>query len=217
MPNVMTDTNAIPPPPAPGTAEAIDEALVGLPAPPRARTRVLGVLLSAISIVSLVLAWKLGDDVRYAFSPNTPVELGDGRTLPVEGLMRNRLVHLRAAPQMAGAVRYTRPLYPGEHTVFPVAGRVGEPLYIQVDGAPAPGEFTGRLIPFDGAGGRYARVGRFLRNEMGAPVQGSTWLLVSGVTPRSLWWAPLLVSFLLALAVTDILLLVKLFRPIQRD
>lgn len=216
MSDAITDTDALPPPPAPGTADVIDEALVGLPAPPRVRTRVLGLLLTAISAVSLFLAWQLRDDVRYAFSSSTPVELGDGRTTDVGHLGPNRLVRLTAAPQMAGAVHYTRPLYPGEHTVFPVAGRTGEPIYVQVDGtAVIPGEFTGRLIPFAGAGGRYARVGQFLHRSLNAPVSGNTWLVVHGATPRTLWWAPALASFLLALAVSDILLLVRLFRPIK--
>jgi hypothetical protein len=119
---------------------------------------------------------------------------------------------------MAGAVRYSRPFYPGEHVVFPIAGRSGDAVYVQVDGAAVqPGEFTGRLIQFSGAGGRYARVGSFLQRELNAPVSGATYLLVNGAMPRSAMWAPLLAAFLLALALTDLGLLVRLLRPIDRD
>jgi hypothetical protein len=215
MSNVITETDGLPPPPAPGTADAIDEALVGLPAPPRVRTRVLGVLLTAISALSLFLAWQLRDDVRYAFAPSTVIELSDGRTAAVGHLGPNRLVRIHATPQMAGAVRYTRPIFPGEHTVFPVAGRAGDALYVQTDGDVAQGEFVGRLIPFAGAGGRYARVGHFIRDEFSAAVTGQTWLIVDGATPRTLWWAPVVASFLIALALSDLFLLFRLFRPIK--
>lgn len=217
MSDAITDTEALPAPPPPGAADALDEALAGLPAPPRVRTRVLGGLLTAISVTSVFLAWQLRDDVKYAFASSTPVELGDGRTADVAHLGPNRLVRVRAAPQMAGAVQYSRLLYPGEYTVFPIAGRTGEPLYVQVDGtAPTAGGFTGRLIQFGGAGGRYRRVGSFLSRELNAPVSNSTYLIVDGATPRSVWWAPLLASFLLALAVSDMLLLYRLLRPLDR-
>lgn len=218
MPNAITQFDVVPPPPAPGTQDAIDDALVGLPAPPRVRTRVLGALLTAISAASIFLAFQLRDDVRFAFASSTPVELGDGRSAEVSHIGPNRVVTLRAAPQMAGAVRYSRPFYPGEHVVFPIAGRTGESIYVQVDGATVqPGEFTGRLIQFAGAGGRYARVGSFLQRELNAPVSGGTYLLVNGATPRSSTWAPLLAAFLLALALTDLGLLVRLLRPIDDD
>jgi hypothetical protein len=216
MQHAVTDAGAIPAPPAPGAGDLIDEALAGLPAPPRARVRVLGALLTAVSVASVALAWQLRDDVRYAFAPAEVVELGDGRTADLAGLHANRVVHLHASPQMGGAVRYSRPFYPGEYIVFPVAGRVGEPLYLQMDaGDGSPGEFTGRLVPFAGAGGRYARVGRFLRDDLGAPVNGSTWLVVSGAMPHGSWWAPVLASFLLALALSDLVLLARLVRPIE--
>jgi hypothetical protein len=155
--------------------------------------------------------------VCFAFSSDTPIELGDGRTVDVSQLAPNRMVHLRAAPEMAGAVRYSRPLFPGEHVVFPIAGRVGEPLFVQVDGAQVtPGEFTGRIIPFSGAGGRYARVGRFLSSELGENVHGGTYLVVDGVSPRNVMWAVGLVAFLLALAVTDLLFLGRLVRPAEK-
>lgn len=217
MSDTVSNTDVLPPPPMPGAADTLDEVLVGLPAPPRVRAGVLGALLVAISFTAVFLAWQLWDDVQFAFASAVPMELGDGRTAEVKHLKPNRMVRVRAAPQMAGAVRYHRLFIPGEHVVFPVAGRTGEPLYIQVDGASVTsGEFTGRLIPFGGAGGRYARVGNFLARELGAPVTGGTYLIVDGVTPRSFWWAPLLVSFLLALAVSDLLLLYRLLRPIER-
>lgn len=216
MTNAITHSDVIPSPPAPGTADLIDDALVGLPAPPRARARVLGGLLTAVSVASIFLAWQLRDDVTYAFASNTPVQLGDGRTAEVASLGPNRVVTVHATPQMGGAVRYSRPFYPGQYVVFPVAGRSGEPLYVQVDGASAsPGEFTGRLIQFSGAGGRYARVGRYLNHEFNAPVTGASYLIVGGAMPRSSMWAPLLASFLLALAVSDLLLLYRLLRPVK--
>lgn len=204
-------------PPAPGLDDAIDEALVGLSAPPRTRVRVLGALLGAISIASIGLAWQLRDDVRFAFTAPHAVELGDARTAELTGLAPNQLVRLRASPEMAGAVRYVRPLYPGEHLVFPVAGRA-TPLYIQVDGnTVAPGDFTGRIIPFSGAGGRYARVGTYLQHNLGAAVTPNSCVIVTHVTPRSLWWAPALAAFLLALALGDLLFLGRLLRPADDD
>lgn len=212
-----TDNAELPfsPPPAPGSDDALDDALVGLPAPPRARARVLSALLIGISLTSSALAYQLRDDVRYAFSSSSPISLGDGRTADPSAAGANRLVTVRVAPQMAGAVRYTRPLVPGAaHVVFPVAARDGAPLYVQAEGAPSSGEVTGRLLTFDAAGGRYAGVGRYLRTHMEAPVSGQTWLLIAGDTPRSAWWAPPLSALLLAIALTDLLLLARLLRPL---
>lgn len=215
--NTATTADDIPAPPAPGQADALDEVLVGLPTPPRARRRVLAVLLSVIPVAALFLASQMVDDVRYAMAPTSALSLGDGRTADPASAGLDRYVTLRASPSMAGAVTYSRPLWPGEHLVFPVAGRDGVALYVQVsqDGAQAMarGEFTGRLTRFGGSGGRYAGVGEYLHGTLRAPVGADTWLLVDGATPRRNLWAPLLVTLLLAMALSDLGLLRRLFRP----
>ncbi len=211
-----THLDDLPAPPRPGEADAFDEVLAGLPAPPRARRRVLGVLLTAIPVAALFLAGQFRDDARYAMAPSVALDLGDGRSADLASVGPDRLVTVRATPSMAGAVTYSRLLWPGEHLVFPVAAREGAPLYVQVseDGARAMarGEFTGRLTQFGSSGGRYAGVGAYLRGTLGAPVQGTTWLLVDGATPRRNVWAPVLASLLLAMALSDLALLRRLFR-----
>jgi hypothetical protein len=215
--NTATTVDDIPAPPAPGHVDALDEVLVGLPAPPRARRRVLAVLLSVIPVAALFLASQMIDDVRYAMAPTSATSLGDGRTADPASVGLNQYVTLRASPSMAEAVTYSRPLWPGEHLVFPVAGRDGAPIYVQVsqDGAQAMsrGEFRGRLTRFGGGGGRYAGVGRYLRGTLRAPVHADTWLLVDGATPRRNLWAPLLATLLLAIALSDLGLLRGLLRP----
>lgn len=219
MADVLTHPEEIPAPPPPGTADTVDELLTGLPAPPRARRRVLTALLTAIPVASLFLAWQLRDDVMYAMSSSTAVSLGDGRTADPGPVGLNRLVTVQATPRMAGAVTYARVMLPGESLVFPIAGREGEPIYVQVsrDGAEAMarGEFQGRLIRFGGAGGRYAAVGNFLHRALQAPVHGSTWLLVDGDTPRAMMWAPLVASLLVAMALSDLMFLRRLLRPAE--
>ncbi|MDB4930280.1 MAG: hypothetical protein JWM10_2764 [Myxococcaceae bacterium] len=214
--NTATTVDDIPAPPAPGQADALDEVLVGLPTPPRARRRVLAVLLTVIPVAALFLASQMIDDVRYAMAPTSAVSLGDGRTADPASVGANHYVTLRASPSMAGAVTYSRLLWPGEHLVFPVAGRDGAPIYVQVsqDGAQAMarGEFRGRLMRFAGGGGRYAGVGQYLHDTLRAPVRPGTWLLVDGATPRGNAWAPLLVTLLLAIALSDLDLLRRLFR-----
>ncbi len=212
----------VPAPPLPDAGDVVDEMLVGLDAPPRARRRVLSVLLGGIAVVSLALGWQFKDDAVYAMRGGSPHSLGDGRVVSSAELAAhaNGYVTLQASPSMAGAVTYSRWIFPGEHLVFPVAGREGEAVYVQVsqDGAAAlsRGEFQGRLIPFEGAGGRYAPVGNYLRTRLGAPVQGATWLLVDGATPQAMRWAPLVASLLLALALSDLGLLLRLLRPAPR-
>lgn len=218
MSNATATAHEIPAPPPPGTADVVDEMLTGLDAPPQARRRVLTVLLTAISAVSLFLAFQFKDDVRYAMSSSTPTDLGDGITASPASVGQNHLVTVRARPSMAGAVTYSRVLMPGQHMVFPVAGREGQaPIYVQVsDGdrnALTRGEFQGRLIPFDAAGGRYARVGTYLHDKLDPNVSGTTWLLVDGATPRSVMWSPFVVTLLLALALSDLLLMGRLLRP----
>jgi len=215
--NTATTVDDIPAPPRPGEADALDEVLVGLSAPPRARRRILAVLLSAIPVAALFLASQMIDDVRYAMAPTSAVSLGDGRSADPASVGLNHYVTLTASPSMAGAVTYSRLLWPGEHLVFPIAGRDGTPIYVQVsqDGAQAMarGEFQGRLTRFGGAGGRYAGVGEYLHRSLRAPVGADTWLLVDGATPTRNLWAPLLVTLLLAIALSDLGLLFKLFRP----
>ena len=213
-----TTVSEIPAPPPPGAAEALDEMLVSLPAPPQARRRVLGALLSGICAASLFLAWQLKDDALYALSSSTPVSLGDGRTTDPATVGANHYVTLQASPSMARAVTYSRVFFPGQHLVFEVAGRDAQaPLYVQVSQegteAMARGEFVGRLIPFGAAGGRYRGVASYLHGEMRAPVSSSTWLVVDGASPRTLTWAPIVASLLVALALSDLLLLGRLLRP----
>ena len=221
MANVITETSEVLPQAPATTEELIDEVLVGLPAPPRTRRRILAVLLTGISVAALFLTFQLRDDLLYALARPTVTSLGDGRTADPALLGANRFVTVRATPSMAGAVVYSRPLYPGEYLVFPVAGReASSPLYVQVSQdsaaqALAQGEFSGRLVRFDAAGGRYARVGRYLHDVLGAPVRSNSWLLVDDTPPRALLWAPVLVSLLLALALSDLFLLGRLFRPIK--
>ena len=216
MTNAASTSFEIPAPPEPGAVDVVDEMLVGLPAPPRARRRVLGGLLGAISVAALALSAQFVDDVGYAFSSPTPVALGDGRSATVGADLANRYVSVHASPSLAGAVSYSRWMFPGEHLVFPVAGREGEPVYVQVSAgqreAMERGEFHGRLTRFGAAGGRYANVGRYLRDTLRAPVTDQTWLLVEGDSPRSLFWAPVIASLLVALAFADLALLRSLFR-----
>lgn len=214
MSTTLANNTAPTPPPAPDAE--LDSELAALPAPPQTRVRVLGALLGAISLVSLGLAYQLRDDVAFAFAPATPVVLGDATTAPIASTLANRTVTVRVTPQMAGAVRYTRPLTAGNYLVFPVAGRAGEALYVQVDGSEVhAGEVTGRLVPFSGAGGRYGRVGRFLRDEMSGRVSGQTMLLVSDARPGQYLWAPLVASFLMALALFDLVMIGRLFKRIR--
>jgi hypothetical protein len=214
MSTTLTHPSAQPPPPAPDPE--LDRELAALPAPPQTRVRVLGALLGAISLVSVALAFQLRDDVRFAFSPATPVVLGDATTATISSALANRTVTVRVTPQMAGAVRYTRPLTASDYLVFPVAGRAGEALYVQVDGSAVhAGEVTGRLVPFWGAGGRYRRVAQFLRDEMNGRVTPNTMLLVSNAKPAQYVWAPVLASFLMALALFDLVLIVRLFKRID--
>jgi hypothetical protein len=223
MSNTITHADEVPAPPPPGTADVVDEMLADLPAPPRARRRVLGALLTAVSAMSLFLAVQFRDDLSYAMASAQPVDLGEGVSAQPAAVGPNRLVTLRAAPSMAGAVNYSRWLVPGQHLVFPVAGREGrDGVYVQVsqdaDGVAAMrrGEFQGRLIPFRAAGGRYAGVGSYLRGHLDGRVSGDTWLLVDGATPRSVLWAPFLVTFLAALSLSNLALLGRLLRP-SRD
>ncbi|MBL8600855.1 MAG: hypothetical protein JNK72_02930 [Myxococcales bacterium] len=205
-------------PPRPGEGDAVDEMLAGIAAPPQTRRWVLTGLLTGVALMSFALAFQLKDDARYAMASGTPRMLGAGRTVDAAALREagNQYVSLQASPSMAGAVQYSRWLFPGEHLVFPVAGREGEALYVQVSAdraeAMSRGEFAGRLVPFEGAGGRYAPVGRYLHDRLGAPVQGRTWLVVDGAAPRNMMWAPPVVLLLLALGLSDVTVLVSLLR-----
>lgn len=165
MSNATAATHDIPAPPPPGTADVVDEMLTGLDAPPQARRRVLTILLSAISVASLLLAVQFKDDLRYAMASASATDLGEGITATPTAADANHLVTLRARPSMAGAVTYSRVLLPGQHMVFPVAGREGQsplgrglrrpprgPHPRRVPGSPHPLQRRGRALR---AGGRF--------------------------------------------------------------
>lgn len=198
--------------------DAIDDVLVGLPAPPRARVRVLAVLLACMAVVSLALAARFRDDLAYAFTGQEALVAGDARTAELRPDLRNHFVEVAGvAPSMAGAVRYTRPLDAETRVVYPVAGRDGAMLFVDAperDGL--TGTFHGRLIRFEDAGGRYARIGRYLAGVMRQPVDGRTYLLVAHRTPDSYLWELVPFVLMLALALTDLTLLARLVPALRR-
>lgn len=165
----------IPAPPPLGVDDAVDEMLVGLDAPPRARRRVLAVLLGGIAVVSLALAAQFTDDAVYALRGGSARSLGDGRVVSSAELAAhgNGYVTLRATPSMAGAVTYSRWLFPGEHLVFPIAGREGEAVYVQVsqDGAAAMARGNSRVgsFPSTARGGGMRRSGATSTASSGRP------------------------------------------------
>ncbi|HEY0705622.1 MAG TPA: hypothetical protein VGG33_02440 [Polyangia bacterium] len=109
------------------------------------------------ALLALFLAVRMRDDVSFALSSRTPIELGDGRALANAGpgqLPLNRLVRITGRPERASAVvldargswRFTQ--------VFRLRGTHGKIFVRRVaDPLPVPladrDVFVGRLVGFD--------------------------------------------------------------------
>jgi hypothetical protein len=133
------------------------------------------VLAAATVVLAGFLVFQIRDDVRYALSPATPIELGDGAALahaPAAQIPRNRYVRLSGLPDRESGLildqrgswaftQFFRLLGTG-NKVF--VRRAPDPLPLELAGRDA---FTGRLVRF-GELSFAGSIGRHLTSHVSA-------------------------------------------------
>jgi len=202
------------------SAEGIDPELLALPAPAKGKKLATLALLALSVVVALGVLASLRHDVAYFFEAGSPAALGEAADLDPATLDPNTYVTVAGTPMASGTVAYGKMLGSGRYRAFPLAGQ--RTLYVQVpvesdDAARTSSrrEFSGRLITFGDAGGRFGTVRRFLERKMGMPVASESYLLLADEPPSSYAGSLALVGLGLLAILVNFLLLFRLFRPIR--
>lgn len=202
------------------SAEGIDPELLDLPAPAKGRKLATMALMALSIVVTLGLLASIRRDVSYFFHPSTPMALGEAVDLDPAELEPNAYVTIEGTPMASGTVGYGRILGAGRYRAFPLAGQRN--LFVQVpveseDAArtSARREFSGRLVTFGDAGGRFGTVRRFLESKMGMPVSSESYLLLADEPPSSYAGSLALVALAALAILVNFFLFLRLFRPIR--
>jgi len=202
------------------SSEGIDPELLDLPAPAKGRRLATMALMALSVVVALGLLASIRRDVSYFFHPGTPVALGEAVALEPAELEPNSYVTVEGTPMASGTVGYGRILGTGRYRAFPLAGQRN--LYVQLpvesdDAArtSARRQFSGRLVTFGDAGGRFGTVRRFLESKMGMPVSGESYLLLADEAPSSYGGSLALVVLVSFAILVNLILFLRLFRPIR--
>jgi hypothetical protein len=194
--------------PRPPSLEAAgsDPELLALPAPPK-RERTTTVLLMAVTAIAATwLAVLLSGEARYALTPGHPQEIGDLATLKPTADLANRYVRAEGLLGTAGAIKYGRAAEGDSFRLAPIAGNPSIWVEIRVpEGFEGPRfvpptSFAGRLVPFQKAGIRHARLPDAVRAQTDGQVPEDAWVLIDGGSPRASRWAVALVLLFLGFA-----------------
>ncbi len=203
----------------PGDGEA-DPDLASLPAPPRRERRLTAAVMASTLVASVVLAFALRGEVRYALSSSTPVEVGDlSRAAPPE--LENRYVHATGLIATVGAIRYERLLEGDSFRLAPLAGNprvwveVRVPEGMEGPKFAPPTSFVGRLVPFGAAGIRHAGLASSVAAAGGVAVPRDAYLLIDGASPRASRWSIAMVALLGYFAAWNALGLARMFKKVR--
>lgn len=206
MPQSPTSTLEAPPR-GPGLdTNGADPELLALPAPPRHERTLTVVLMALTAIAALWMAAALFSEARYALSPGRPIDAGELASLRPTADLANRYVRAEGLLGTRGAIRYGRA---AEGDSFRLAQVAGNPaLWVEIrvpEGFEGPrfvppSTFAGRLVPFDEAGLRHARLAGEVEAQTGVHVGEGAWLLIDGSSPRASRWAVALVALFVGFA-----------------
>lgn len=208
-------------PPAGATA---DDDLASLPKPPRQMRTLSVALLMVAGIAAGSMAYRLANDVRYALGTAVPVDVGKLAALKPTGNLQNTFVQGEGVIDAHQALRYERPFEPDAFLIAPVTGN--DRLWVEMR-APMPAasssaagvplaNFVGRLVPVRERGFRHGAPARASADSATAPtVPSDAWVLLDGVTPRSLQWTIPLLALFLAFAGFSAFHVVRIVRPVR--
>ena len=176
------------------------------------------VLMAVLVAVSAYSAWLLWPDVRYFFSPETPVYLGEDGDYDLSKARQDAFVEVAGLPS---TLRAQFKQFFGRYKVYYL---LGSPIFVREALPEAPPESpsdgaygyyhgNGRLIDLTRSR-QYANIVRFYEDRAGFDFSRGAWLVLDGATPKSYW--PHVLGFGAAVAVgllNLVLLLRRLLRP----
>ena len=196
--------------------EALDPELIAIHAPPQAQRVAALTIMAAAVVAAMALLVSLRGDMAYAFSRGQPLDLGHVREVEPSTLTSNTFVRLAGTPTVGHSIGFTRGL--GTHyRVFPLAGQ--RTIYVQVQDNGGEsfvrGEYSGRLVTFDGMGGRYAELSRVMSREAELPVSGESFVLLADEPPGAYTWTLFVALVCVAFVLLDVFFIVRWFRPVK--
>lgn len=210
----------VPEPPEPGVAgDALDPALVALPAPPRARRVAAFSMMLATIVASLALLATLHGDVRYFFSAERAVDLGEATAVNAAALATDSFVRVRGTPMASRTVHFQRMLGGETYALFPLAGQRAIFVQVRADDLDAERresrrEWSGRLVSFGQLGARMGTVRGYLRDTLDLPVTSETYVLLADEPPGAYAWSLALAALCLAFVLANVAMMVRFFKSL---
>jgi hypothetical protein len=204
-----------------GSSPSADPELLALPAPPRHERRLALALMLLVMLASAWLLWLLRGEVGYAFSPSSPVDLGELTQATPSAEHANRYVRASGLLAATRTIRYERPMEGDSFRLAPLAGNPNVWVEIRVpEGMEGPrftppSSFVGRLVPFQDVGIRHRGLAASLARAGAGSVPGGAWLLIDGSSPRASRWSVALAALLAYFLVWNGVGLVQLSRKIK--
>lgn len=166
-----------------------------MPAPPRHERRLAFGLMILVALTSAWLLWLLRGEAGYAFSPSSPVELGDLVSATPAAEHANRYVRASGLLAATRTIRYERPMEGDSFRLAPIAGNPAVWVEIRVpEGMEGPKfapptSFVGRLVPFRDVGIRHRGLEASLAQAGAGAIPPNAWLLIDGSSPRASRWS----------------------------
>lgn len=163
------------------------EAIAQARSAPAART--IFVLRVFSLLASLALAFALRHDLRYALSSHTPAALESTASAAELEAAAHHYVSMRGIPGGVGAVDYRRPMSDALYRLAPLVDRPDIYVELRLPEGVDPGRFvpptsvSGRLVPFDEAGARFANARQLVTQATGHAPPAKAYLLEEGAAP----------------------------------
>ena len=204
-----------------GPAPQEDPELLALPAPPRHERRLTFALMVLVALASAWLLWLLRGEMGYAFSPSSPLELGDLVQATPSAEQANRYVRTSGLLAATRTIRYERPMEGDSFRLAPIAGNPKVWVEIRVpEGMEGPKfapptSFVGRLVPFHEVGIRHRGLEASLARAGAGAVPEGAWLLIDGSSPRASRWSVALGALLAYFLAWNCFGIVQLSRRIK--
>ena len=215
-----TAPTQLPPPSAPGLPghepEALDPELLAIHAPPQGQRVAALTVMAAAVVAAMALLVSLRGDMAYALSRPQPTDLAHVRDIEPSKLTSNTFVRLTGTPTVGHAIGFTRGMGT-RFRIFPLAGQ--RTIYVQVQDNGGESfvrsEYSGRLVTFDGMGGRYAELARVMNREAKLPVTSESFVLLTDEPPNAYTWTLFVALVCLAFVLLDVFFIVRWFKPVK--
>ncbi|MCS6898852.1 MAG: sigma-54 dependent transcriptional regulator [Myxococcales bacterium] len=204
-----------------GSRSAEDPELLALPAPPRHEQRLALTLMVLVALASGWLLWLLRGEVSYAFSPASPIDLGDLNQATPSAEHANRYVRASGLLAATRTIHYERPLEGDSFRLAPLAGNpkiwveIRVPEGMEGPRFTPPSSFVGRFVPFHEVGIRHRGLAASLTRAGAGSVPEGAWLLIDGGSPRASRWSVALAALLAYFLVWNSIGFFQLVRKIK--